>query len=208
MKKLALFLLTIAATLPQVFAQHYRGFADVGIISVVSPAPSGFVYDGGARPFGGIITTSHGVQFDKFFVGGGAGVTSFALFAYKYGFGAGLSIFAHGRYDFFNLKKTNFFLDLKLGYIFSPSSEYNDNLYINTESGRNSTYYEFSSVLAQPSVGLRVRLSSLVGLNFMLSYTPIRFKKADYYISYEDYPVMAPDSFIGHSLSFTVGADF
>lgn len=207
MKKLALFLLTIAATLPQVLAQHYRGFVDVGVVAVVSPPPSGFFYEECVQPFGGTITTSHGVQFDKFFVGAGAGVTSFQPFSCA-GYGAGMSIFAHGRYDFFNLKKTNFFLDLKLGYLFSPSSVYNDNLYINMGSERSDTYYEFSSVLAQPSVGLRVRLSSLVGLNFMLSYTPIRFKKADYHLSYEEYTIMAPEHFTGHSLSFTVGADF
>ncbi|MDE6196729.1 MAG: hypothetical protein K2F91_02550, partial [Muribaculaceae bacterium] len=63
MKKLALFLIIIAATLSQASAQHYRGFVDVSgtYLTSIKPLYSGpDVYD---SPFGLGITTSHGALF-------------------------------------------------------------------------------------------------------------------------------------------------
>ena len=114
MKKLALFLIIIAATLSQASAQHYRGFVDVSgtYLTSIKPLKTSRP-DECDSPFGLGITTSHGAQFKSFFVGAGLGAKILVLPDSDV---QGVFAFAQGRYDFFGTGRVGFFLDLKLGY--------------------------------------------------------------------------------------------
>lgn len=209
MKKLALFLIIIAATLSQASAQHYRGFVDVSGTYLTSIKPLGTSgpdeYD---STFGLGITTSHGAQFKSFFVGAGLGATFFVLPDADV---PGVFAFAQGRYDFFGTKRVGFFLDLKLGYNLLHSGSY-------CMSGTiDGVYYNegdcvIQPLYLQPAVGVRLRLKSHLGLNFMIGYQPLKFKyKLDGEVrnEYGEYETVSySDQRSTPAITFSVGLDF
>lgn len=209
MKKLALFILIIAAALPQASAQHYRGFVDVFGMYLTSLKP---LSEDVEMPLGLGITTSHGAQFKNVFVGAGLG----ASVAYCGDTDpSGVFAFAHGRYDFFGSKKASFFIDLKLGYNFykyDGGGGYNGGVDIDGVYYNGGVYYYYPSLYVQPAVGVRIRLKSHLGLNFMLGYQPLKFKREAYGSVRDEFGYEETISYSDHlstpAINFSVGLDF
>lgn len=210
MKKLALFLIIIAATLSQASAQHYRGFVDVSgtyltsIKPLMASGPDGY-YD---SPYGLGITTSHGAQFKSFFVGAGLGARLLVLPDAGV---SGVFAFAQGRYDFFGTKRVGFFLDLKLGYYLFHSGSC---CLTSTIDGvfYNEGDCDIQPLYLQPAVGVRLRLKSHLGLNFMIGYQPLKFKyklDGDVRNEYGEYETVSySDQRSTPAITFSVGLDF
>lgn len=139
MKKFLLILILSVATLQPVSAQSYRGFADIegGIFSCFD----GYIND----PIIG-LTTTHGVQLaEKFFIGAGTGILTDIHFA-------AMPLYTDFRFDFFNGKKVNPFVDLKAGYALTI------------------THFDDSGLYLNPTVGVRIRLTERMGINIGLSF--------------------------------------
>jgi hypothetical protein len=209
-KKILLTLTLLTATLTPAAAQHYRGFFDADI-SVAVHTNTDFDYDNpGGFSIGG--STSHGLQFNKLFVGIGAG----ALYI-GHSYCTGIPLFADFRWDFFNRRLANLFVGLKAGYIFNAGDDDGISFYNEEEHWpNNDAWGGYGSCYIRPSVGVRFRLSSLVGINLALSYYPIRYKAYEGGITYgitetgehftrDDRKFFKIDS---HRLALTVGVDF
>lgn len=162
-KRIVTFLLLILSV-STVSAQHYRGFIDAyGLVRIQDGTPTGGNvddYNGGILGIGG--TTSHGLQFNKLFIGLGAGY-------YFIGPQHNIPAFAEARWDFFGTRGVNLFAGLKLGYTIAldPTSFYRQANDSNSEINASSFYF-------QPSVGLRIRTGRSHGFNISLNYIPIK----------------------------------
>lgn len=138
-------------------------------------------YNGGASGIGG--TTSHGLQFNKLFVGLGAGY-------YYTAPQHNIPIFADARWDFFGTRGVNFFAGIKLGYrigldvdSFMRSTTIIDPA--NEKDGKYPGEVNPSSFYFQPSVGIRIRTGHSHGLNISLNYIPVHQQIREY--NSEDY---------------------
>lgn len=141
-------------------AVSYRGFVDTSIGFHISGGNKEIVDD---YNFNWLISTSHGVQINKLFIGAGVGFMYGMTDYYSH-----IPIFADVRYDFFTSRQVSFFAGFKIG----AEARVGEHWYggFNSQSG---IYY-------QPSVGFRVRTSNKVGLNFHLSYYPSRITTSEY----------------------------
>lgn len=129
---------------------HYRGFVEggLGFNYHVDSSHSNFAYE---------LSTSHGIQLRKSFIGLGVGLVNLAEEGMYYSSGnynsycenkTLCSIFGHYRYDFYSQKNSIPYLFWKGGVIFI----YEDEVRPNFEIGG----------------GLRIRLSPITGLSFGL----------------------------------------
>lgn len=147
----------------------------------------------GWRVWGAGVTTSHGLQFNKLFVGLGAGFYSTAN-------NHSIPVFADARWDFFGTRGVNFFAGIKLGYnkcIYSPTpwgtGQYDE---------KNTSSFYF-----QPSVGMRIRTGHSHGLNISLNYIPLRQQIVER--DNENYDLLTPiDSYTRGYIALGVGFDF
>lgn len=196
-------ILSIASFCPT-SAQHYRGFADIeGAFPISNSSGASFTNSMCTTSLG--LSTTHGVQLsESLFVGGGVGVNQIAadeLFSDTYS-RYSFPIYLQARYDFKSISKTNFFIACKLGYqFFEGLDEYRSGLKLNSTfavkepsaydefdepsdefyiRNQNNTCWFQNSFYFEPSVGLRVRLSSKIGLNIAVFYSPIRMKMLSY----------------------------
>ena len=89
----------------------------------------------------------------NFFIGAGLG----AIFQGDSSYNTQLPIFGDLRWDFFNSHRVNPFIGVKLGYslAFGEAEGYIANMF----------YY-------QPSIGIRIRVTRLMGVNIALTYFP------------------------------------
>lgn len=204
MKKFILALAALIISTGCSFAQKYRGFVDVegGYVR-----PNGLIRFDGKIAVG--ISTSHGVQLNKVFVGAGLSYNSLAAYTSL----PKMSVFADARYDFFGHKSTNFFIDCKLGSFLLNSlhlTELIPSKDPNHYDKRNAVDGTTSLLFFKPSVGVRFRLSSLVGINLALYYIPMKVKHGSYEKydggdNWIEYP--AKSSFV-NTFGLSVGLDF
>ncbi len=204
------FILTLAAFIISTgccFAQKYRGFVDLSYSYVLPKGDNQRNLVFYERNWLG-FSTSHGVQLKKLFVGAGLEIGT------EMSGGCTLPVYADIRYDFFRRSSTNFFVDCKLGgYVYSPDS-YDTrigNSYKNECDGKITWFY------FKPAIGMRFRLSSVVGINLALFYTPMNVscKKVERQsiVNGEEWIgwtyTSTPDrSFIAHRVGLSLGIDF
>lgn len=206
MKKHILLALCIGLSVVSASAQHYRGFLDfTTTVPVVNTNGYGFEYaDIGGATIGG--STSHGIQLKNIFIGAGAG----ALYVPS-SYSVGIPVFAEARWDFFRGRMLNFFVGCKLGWVLNAGDE--DGVPINDECEYSEMCGMYGGIYIHPSVGLRFRLNSTMGINLALSYIPLRFdvEKYCYYYSYDPYineRWNEYSKFWSHRIALSVGLDF
>ncbi|MDE6416630.1 MAG: hypothetical protein K2K68_06360 [Duncaniella sp.] len=186
MKKFILALTALIISSGCAFAQKYRGLLDLSYS--YSLPKSGYPdLEAYQRNFFG-LSTSHGVQIKKFFVGAGLeGLTNLSD-------GVDIPVFADVRYDFFGRKTTNFFVGCKLGaYVYSwarAGSEKVTGLYF------------------KPSIGVRFRLSPVVGINLALFYSPMNVKFPEMEWTGEEYREYSHETVFINRLGLSIGLDF
>lgn len=176
MKKFLILTLLFIISATQISkAQSYRGFVDGSIGFRVNSNISSY------RPIGDcLFTTSHGLQIKNLFTGLGGG---FAFWG-DGRFNTQIPVFLDIRYDFFNSRAWNFFIDLKPGYSFVTNH-----------------YHLKDSFFIKPSIGLRKRMSRLVGLSLFITYFPSKSVIPNWN---EGRETSQTDNFIG----IGVGVDF
>lgn len=200
MKKLITLFVALTLSFTVSHAQHYRGFADLTVSMPVTKM------DGGKLSYedtNGVllgVTTSHGVQLKRFFIGAGIGG-----FVMPGGSGIGLPLFVDGRYDFFSVSKANLFIGCKLGYM--PWLGANDGLTLLENDEADVMYGKLSGLYCNPSIGVRFRLTGMLGLNIALSYLPLSLE-CTYKNPYFENSYQVGDKFTDHRLMLTVGIDF
>ena len=222
MKKIIIVLSLIILSATGVKAQHYRGFVDLMYSKSLSQS-DGSTFD---EPLviGG--TSSHGVQVSRnCFVGVGGGFLSDLNNG-----GSGIPVFMEGRWDFFRGHSIcNFFASLKLGYQIGLFDEACCNGHSHDAIGmelmtRSSWHCEAalgSGLYVQPSIGVRLRLTDIRGVNFALSYIPMPmvmehenswYREYGYdswgYMDSEHGMTMTTTKLISHKIVLTVGLDF
>ncbi|MDE5844372.1 MAG: hypothetical protein K2N79_08710 [Muribaculaceae bacterium] len=145
MKKVIISFLLALMTTGITHAVSYRGFANLGSGILIEPETDEIhVYFS--------VNTTHGAQLNRhFFIGAGVNLSLHDGENFYSGYGA-------IRYDYDITKKWSPFAEVKLGYQ-SPIHSYETN-------SINALYFS-------PSVGARLKLSRVCGLNFGLSYSPI-----------------------------------
>lgn len=233
MKKIIIILSLIILSATGVKAQHYRGFVDF-MASYSLSQSNGSTFDGpGAFVIGG--TSSHGVQVSRnCFVGVGGGFLSDLDNG-----GSGIPVFMEGRWDFFRGHSIcNFFASLKLGYQFGfgcdaymkcshgheSRADYSHDaigMELMTSSSWQCEGGFGSGLYVQPSIGVRLRLTDILGVNFALSYIPMPmvmehenswYREYGYdswgYMDSEHGMTMTTTKFISHRIALTVGLDF
>ncbi len=218
MKKIIIILSLIILSATGVKAQHYRGFVDF-MASYSLSQSNGSTFDGpGAFVIGG--TSSHGVQVSRnCFVGVGGGFLSDLDNG-----GSGIPVFMEGRWDFFRVHSIyNFFISLKFGYQIGFGSYGADMICNNNQSSSAPCRgYIGNGLYVQPSIGVRLRLTDILGVNFALSYIPMpmvmehRHEYREYvfnswgdmYWEYSRDMTMTTTKFISHRIALTVGLDF
>lgn len=228
MKKHILLALCIGLSAVSASAQHYRGFLDFTTTIPVSNTDGTTFEDASGITIGG--TTSHGVQFKNLFIGAGVGamiIPDTGCF--------GLPVFVDGRWDFFRGRTVNFFVGCKLGYVINAIEKYG----IYLDYGKSYSYYVdngnvyeshwtscaggYGGIYFQPSIGIRFRLNRIMGINFALSYIPLKFNKETDYFSrvsigvdswggteyeYVDEDWCEYSKFWSHRIALSVGLDF
>ncbi len=218
MKKIIIILSLIILSATGVKAQHYRGFVDL-MASYSLSQSDGSTFDGpGAFVIGG--TSSHGVQVSRnCFVGVGGGFLSDLDNG-----GSGIPVFMEGRWDFFRVHSIyNFFISLKFGYQIGFGSYGADMICNNNQSSSAPCRgYIGNGLYVQPSIGVRLRLTDILGVNFALSYIPMpmvmehRHEYREYvfnswgdmYWEYSRDMTTTTTKFISHRIALTVGLDF
>ncbi len=174
--KIIAFLFSLIAIAP-LSAQHYRGFVDVYLLKQVQSPPSD-TYSIEDSMEGVGITTSHGLQFNKLFVGLGAG---YYLRMHN------IPVFADARWDFFGTRGVNFFAGVKLGCnINQDPDKFRGHVSIKDPIANENKEHPLYAVTPlslyfQPSVGMRIRTAPKFGLNISLSYIPIHMQIREYY---------------------------
>ncbi len=133
-------------------AAQYRGFADFDASNSL----------GGSKHLNNDsfligISTTHGVQVNKLFLGAGAGIKMFM----DIDDGLLVPLYAALRYDFFRVRPTNFFISAKVGYTIWSG--------IDAREGCCGIMgFDFT-----PSVGARFRLKPNLGINVALNFMPV-----------------------------------
>jgi hypothetical protein len=147
---LAVLFAVIAALLPATAHSqvHYRGFVETG-----AGFNSHIDYETG---FTAILTTTHGIQLNRSFIGVGAGIQpglldtdSYESFSFL-----GIPLFLAYRYDAFNTTKINFYGAANLGCLFPVCNEFNND----------------AELYAKLGGGIRQRISDRFGLSYGLHY--------------------------------------
>lgn len=224
-------------------AQHYRGFANFESGFPISNSNgTSFKYGMSTVSFG--LSTSHGAQLsESLFIGAGVGLHMNGD-GEKINGTYSFPLYLNLRYDFKSISKTNFFIACKIGYQFytsqSPKNReralqlnstvpitFEKSIGLDVTSGEavpiytqdvNTCSYYKNSFYIEPSVGLRLRLSSKIGLNIAVFYSPIRQK--DYTFEYvsayyhdailtdEDIANLRKGDFTVHKIGVSVGIDF
>lgn len=217
MKKLVVSFLTAILFSGAASAADYRGFAEIG---VGSTAHKELNYGHSLTSFTMEFSTVHGAQLNRhIFVGGGVDVAVFSTTNLYYNNTVNLNVFGDFRYDMNIAKTWSPFVNLKLGYRALPAT-IDANLL--TEDGERIGYgfegqVKYAPLYINPSIGVRLRLSSKCGLNFSVGYTPMRFKKTDGFEgTYYDYGLSQEipyknahiDIKNGQLFTFNVGIDF
>ena len=175
MIKLIVLLLSVIMFSGAASAVDYRGFADFncGILAQDEYHP----YEDSSRLFChmyGSLSTTHGVQFNRhIFVGAGVGVN---MTGFRTDGNPGVNVFGDVRYDLNIANKWSPFFNLKIGYGVRTGRgecevEYEDTGY------SDSDHVAIKPFFINPSIGVRLRLSSKCGLNFGLGYIPMSLGK-------------------------------
>ncbi|MDE6484043.1 MAG: hypothetical protein K2L14_01420 [Duncaniella sp.] len=192
MKKFILALTALIISSGCAFAQKYRGFFDLSY-SYSLPKSGETDLEAYQRSYYG-LSTSHGVQIKKFFVGVGLeGLTNLSD-------GVDIPVFADVRYDFFGRKTTNFFVGCKLGaYVYSNGLYFD---YPGYNDGKATGLY------FKPSIGVRFRLSPVVGINLALFYSPMNVKFPEAVWTSDGYLEYSHKTVFINRLGLSIGLDF
>lgn len=169
------------------------------------------------------ITTSHGVQINKLFLGLGTGLMLINISEISDPH-LNIPLFFTSRYDFWNNNGINPYISIKAGDLLSSdyflrTSHYKEYIENGTiYNDRNDSYYYGTGLYLQPQVGMRIRTGKNTGMNIGLSYNLINIKeKTEVYehshengIFFEDYTTSREISknAIKGILSLTFGFDF
>lgn len=222
MKKALLTLFIALTGILSASAQHYRGFVDFTLTYPMANSDGVTFEDANAGGMTLGVSTSHGVQINKLFIGAGLG----ALFVPESD-SLGLPIFGEARWDFFNLHTTNIFVGCKIGDIINCKDSYGICLQAKDWNGEGEwdrysdhSYGGYGGIYLQPSVGVRFRLNNMMGINIALSYLPMRFNRERYYgsVTYsydsngdrqtERMNGIEYSKFWSHRIALSVGLDF
>lgn len=178
MKKVIVFFLTVFMFSSATWAVNYRGFAEFnGGLSLYNE----YEYGGGSGGYFSFSTT-HGVQLNRhLYVGAGVDV-SIDTWADEYPLG--VSVFGNIRYDFDIVKKWSPYISVKAGYRVKSAEAYCSYEYVDPVCYEGDYYYDsgagyvgYAPFFINPSIGIRLKLSSKCGLNFGVGYIPLSLGK-------------------------------
>lgn len=149
---LAVLFAVIAVLLPATAHSQitYRGFVETGAGFNTNP-------DINSNSFTATVTTTHGLQLNRNFLGVGAGIqpglldTDYENTSFSY---LGIPVFLAYRYDAFNTTKINFFGAANLGCLFPVCNEFHND----------------AELYAKLGGGIRQRISDRFGLSYGLHY--------------------------------------
>ena len=183
MKKRLLLILLIFTLFssPTIYAVKYRGFVDASLGYFLTPFHPENDKEDSKRRIEFDLTTTHGVQINKLFVGAGTGIllpeVSFPLYV-------------AGRYDFWGKHGINPYVSLRVGYIFRVKGSYlmgrlsyethdtylSNGIEYREEYRWNEGYYA-EGLYVQPQVGARFRMGRNTGFNLGISLNLINLKE-------------------------------
>lgn len=167
MKKLIVLLLSVIMFSGAASAVDYRGFVEFN--GGILPVDEYYSYDNTSELYChlyGSLSTTHGVQLNRhIFVGAGVDVN---MTGFRVDGDPQINVFGDVRYDLDIAKKWSPYFNMKAGYGVRKG-HYED------------TYgYDWRSIkqlFINPSIGVRLKLSSKCGLNFGLGYIPVSIGK-------------------------------
>lgn len=214
MKKLIVCFLSVIMTSLAASAVDYRGFVEInGGIAPQTEYASG--QDRYFRDYYVSFSTTHGVQLNRYlFVGAGMDLN---LNTKDNEYPMGVNVYGDVRFDMNITKKWTPFINLKVGYgimtpqvycVYYPENSQNSDSYGNS-------YVDYKPFFINPSVGVRLRLSSKCGLNFGVGYIPLALGKISkdqhgYGITAADVPAgykLKKDKSKG-AITVNIGVDF
>ena len=180
MKKLIVLLFSVIMFSGAASAVDYRGFVEVnpGFTPVDEHGPSGDEREAAIHFFGSLSTT-HGVQLNRHIFAGVGVDLNLNSFANEYPLG--VNVYGDVRYDLDIAKKWSPYVNLKVGYGIKTADAYCKLITEEPdEYGHYDTYayVDYKPFFINPSVGVRLRLSSKCGLNFGIGYIPTSLGKA------------------------------
>lgn len=140
------------------------------------------------------LSTTHGIQLNRFFIGIGAGIQMMM----DIDDGLTLPVYADFRYDFFGVHSSNFFISVKAGYKFGIN--YQDN---------PESWCGISGLDITPNIGVRFRLRPNLGINLALNFTPLDVKKVKFnYDSTTDITTRTEKMVFRPRVGLSIGVDF
>ena len=214
MKKLVVSFLTAILFSGAASAADYRGVVELGVGSAVHKE---IKYDHSLTSVAVEFSTTHGAQLNRhIFVGAGVDLSGY-LSVDIYDMGADLKVFGDFRYDLDITKRWSPFVNLKVGCRAVPAKVDGEIVLEDGTLTRNWREEKYVPFYINPSVGVRLRLSSKCGLNFSVGYTPLKIRKTsglegtyyDYSVS-QDVPYKNGRLGLknGQAFTFNVGIDF
>ena len=214
MKKLVVSFLTAILFSGAASAADYRGFAEIGVGSAIHKEIG---YGHSISSVALELSTTHGAQFNRhLFVGAGVDLSDY-LSHDIYTTEADLKVFGDFRYDLDITKRWSPFVNLKVGYRVVSAKVFGEIVLEDGTFTRDWREEKYDPFYINPSVGVRLRLSSRCGLNFSVGYTPLKIRKTSGFEGTNyDYDVAQEVPFKngrfgfknGQAFTFNVGIDF